>query len=591
MNLVPYPKKYELNEEASVYIGGWNIVMNPLCDSRIFKACQTLKAELEKETSVATKINKAFGAENMENCISICAGNGDGESYTLSCTEKNIKIAAPSLAGAFYGIQTLRQLLKTSDGNVNLCEIEDSPDMANRGFYHDISRGRVPTVDGVKKLIDLIAYYKMNSLQLYIEHAFDFTEYRCFLNSGCYMTAEEILELDDYCYENFIDFVPSLSTFGHLYQLLESKEYKHLCELEDFTPDANLWKNRMLHHTIDASNPESFEVVASLIDQYIPLFRSKYFNICCDETFDLCNGRNKGKDKGALYLEFTTKLINHVSSHGKTVMMWGDIALHHPEILGSFPKDMIMLCWDYANTPNIGNIEKFAESGLPQIVCPGCSCWNHFCEVINYAKPNIVGMIDGGVKNGALGLLNTSWGDYGHVCSLNCTLYGVVLGAAKSWNNGTDADSSDYECAVSELLYDDPTGVTVSLIKTLGDCEFKMSWGLFVLWYYGEKVYYGAPLPTAENAPEFVDNADKCFALAESFRKIGSGEVLHDLSLAAEATGYLSLAFARMLDGRDLNCRSNFLRWSEEYEKSWLRDNKASELHLIIDVMKKALFE
>ena len=60
MVVVPYPRKIE-SDDVSVYIGGWSIVMNPLCDSRIFKACQTLRAELEKETSVASKINKAFG--------------------------------------------------------------------------------------------------------------------------------------------------------------------------------------------------------------------------------------------------------------------------------------------------------------------------------------------------------------------------------------------------------------------------------------------------------------------------------------------------------------------------------------------------
>ena len=149
MNVIPCPKMIE-SDESTVYIGGWNIVMNPLCDSRIFKACQTLKAELEKETSVASKINKAFGAENMTKCISICAGNEENsEKYTLVCTEDAVRISAPSLAGAFYGIQTLRQLLRSSDGRIALCNIEDEPDMAHRGFYHDVSRGRVPTVDGV----------------------------------------------------------------------------------------------------------------------------------------------------------------------------------------------------------------------------------------------------------------------------------------------------------------------------------------------------------------------------------------------------------------------------------------------------------
>ncbi len=592
MYLVPYPKKLELTE-GNVFVAGWNIVMNHLCDSRIFKACQTLKAELEAETGTPCKINKVLGSSAASGCIHIVVEpSEETESYTLVCSAEGIKISAKSLAGAFYGIQTLRQMVKNTGGNIETCVIEDTPDMAHRGFYHDVSRGRVPTVDGIKKLIDILAYYKLNSLQLYIEHAFDFEQYRCFLNASDYLTAEEILELDDYCYANFIDFIPSLSTFGHLFRLLESKEYRHLCELEDFEPQPNFWKDRMLHHTIDASNPESFELIASLIDQYVPLFRSKYFNICCDETFDLCNGKNKGKDKGALYLEFTTKLINYVSSLGKTVMMWGDIALHHPEILESFPKDMIMLCWDYGNVPNVANIEKFAEKGLPQIVCPGTSCWNHFCEVVSFAKPNIVGMIDGGVKNGALGVLNTSWGDYGHVCSLNCTLFGLVLGAAKSWNNDTDADSRDYECAVSALLYDDPLGVTVSLIKVLSDYEMKMYWGLFVLWYYGEKVFYGGPAPTAENAFEYVDNAEKCFEVAASFRKVGNTEAHLDLSLAAEGNAYLSLAFAKLLDGRDLGeYRSSFLRWSEEYEQSWRRDNKTSELANIIDFMNKALFE
>jgi len=131
MVVVPYPKRIE-SDDVSVYIGGWSIVMNPLCDSRIFKACQTLRAELEKETSVASKINKAFGAENMKKCISVCAGNEDGtEKYTLVCTEDGINITSPSLAGAFYGIQTLRQMLRDSDGRIDVCNIEDEPDMAH----------------------------------------------------------------------------------------------------------------------------------------------------------------------------------------------------------------------------------------------------------------------------------------------------------------------------------------------------------------------------------------------------------------------------------------------------------------------------
>ncbi len=592
MNIIPFPKKLELTD-GLLPVKGIEIVMNSECDSRIFAACRVLAAEIESHTGLHSKVGKSFSPLSCGVCISVCAGKDeDSESYTLDCDENGVRISAPSLAGAFYGIQTLRQIIMTEPGAVPFCHIEDSPDMRSRGFYHDISRGRVPTVEGVKKLIDRLSLYKINTLQLYIEHAYDFRQYRVFLTPYGYMTAEEIMELDDYCYEHFIDFVPSLSTFGHLYHLLNSPEYKHLCELEDYKPHPNFWINRMLHHTIDASNPESFELVASIIDQYIPLFRSKYFNICCDETFDLCTGRNKGKDKAALYLEFTTKLINHVASRGKTVMMWGDIALNHPEILSSFPKDMIMLCWDYRDNPDIGNIAKFAENGLPQIVCPGCSCWNHFCEVTDYAKKNIVAMIEGGVKNGALGVLNTSWGDYGHVCSLNCTLYGLTLGAAKSWNVSTDVYSDEYELAVSELVYGDPTGITVSLIRSLGECEQIMSWGLFTQWHFGEHNYYGVEREmTADDAPKFIANAERCFALARSLGNIGADEIYTDLVLSAQATGYLNYGFARMIGGGDFCSKSEFLLWCERYEQSWLRDNKVSDLYLIPELIKKVLFD
>lgn len=590
LKLIPYPKKVEIFDEK-LYLGGLDIVLSPMCDTRIFKAAKTLKAELESETEVESRIVKAFCTKCGKNIAINVTADEDSEAYILTCGENGVDITAKSLKGAFYGIQTLRQMIKDSDGYVPACIIEDEPDMAHRGFYHDVSRGRVPTVEGEKKLIELLAYYKLNSLQIYIEHAFDFKEYRCFLKPNGYLTAEEVLELDDYCYDNFIDFIPSLSTFGHLYHLLESKEYKHLCELENFEHHPNPWVNRMLHHTIDASNPESFELIASLIDQYVPLFRSKYFNICCDETFDLCNGRNKGKDKAALYLEFTTKLIKYVTSKGKQVMMWGDIALNHPEIIPSFPKDTIMLCWDYCNAPNIGNIEKFAENGMTQIVCPGCSSWNHFSEALNYAKPNIIGMIEGGVKNGAMGVLNTAWGDYGHVCPLNCTLYGLVLGAAKSWNNSTDAFADDYESAVGSLVYNDKTGETIALLKEHSDREQIMSWGMFVQWYFGEHSYYGDTSLGADNAGYFADNAVRLFEIAEKFRSLGKGEMYFDLAASAEATAYVNLAFVRQLDGRTLDCKDSFIRWCESYEKSWRRDNKTSDLYLITDLLRKALFD
>ena len=135
-------------------------------------------------------------------------------------------------------------------------------------------------------------------LQLYIEHTFEFKEYEFCRDKFGYLTKDEIRELDKYCKSKFIELIPSISTFGHLYELLSCDKYKHLCELRDFTPKYHYWWERMMHHTINPELDESFELIKSLIDQYLEVSTSDKFNICCDETFDLGTGVNKGKDKG-----------------------------------------------------------------------------------------------------------------------------------------------------------------------------------------------------------------------------------------------------------------------------------------------------
>ena len=217
--------------------------------------------------------------------LTISHGDSCEESYELRIEHETIHIIAQGPAGAFYAVQTLRQVFKHE--RIPCLHIQDKPDFPHRGFYHDVTRGKVPTLESVKELIDMMASYKLNSLQLYVEHTCEIREYRSLIDQTGYLTNDEIRQIDAYCRENFIDFIPSLSTFGHLYELLNLEEFKHLRVLKNYEYRSNFWLERMRHHTIDPRNPESIEVIKSLIDQYIPLFSSDYFNICCDETFDL----------------------------------------------------------------------------------------------------------------------------------------------------------------------------------------------------------------------------------------------------------------------------------------------------------------
>ena len=112
-------------------------------------------------------------------------GNKYCEEYTIEIEDDKAEILSDGANGAFYALQTLKRLLGEHGGIVYCQKICDKPDMKYRGLYHDVSRGKIPTLETLKELVDTIAYYKMNSLQLYIEHTFEFKEYEFCREKRC----------------------------------------------------------------------------------------------------------------------------------------------------------------------------------------------------------------------------------------------------------------------------------------------------------------------------------------------------------------------------------------------------------------------
>ena len=79
----------------------------------------------------------------------------------------------------------------------------------------DISRCKVPTMEELFRLIDLLALIGYNELQLYIEHTFRFQDHETVWKDASPVSAEEIQQIDRYCAKSFIELVPNLNSFGH----------------------------------------------------------------------------------------------------------------------------------------------------------------------------------------------------------------------------------------------------------------------------------------------------------------------------------------------------------------------------------------
>lgn len=512
--------------------------------------------------------------------LEIAVTGTSGESYVLDISSNSISIVAEGPAGAFYAVQTLRQLFQQE--TVPCLHIADKPDFAYRGFYHDVTRGKIPTVETIKRLIDQMAYYKLNSLQLYVEHTFSFEEYKQLKDTTGCLTKEDILEIGAYCRENFIDFIPSLSTFGHLYELLEQPQYKHLRVLKDYKAEPNFWRNRMQHHTIDPENPQSLALVKSLIDQYISCFDSECFNICCDETFDLHSYDALGVESERLYVEFVKKIIAHVQKYGKKVMMWADILLKYPQTIREIPQDICFLNWNYNAEPSEEDVICLSKTGKAQIVCPGTASWNRLCENVAVEEQNICRMAEYGYRHGAVGVLNTNWGDWGNPCSLELAMYGLVLGAEKSWSVATPVDDAFYG-RVNALLYENDNGI--QCIKELSKLHELVSWKAFCKRYFYHR--YGDKNDQTDQQLDLDAVRDAYAQLTKRLaaEQWSNDEYRQEMLLAAEGVCVMAELWAKQI-GQPVKRLTDTQSWLHKYSEKWVEKNQANELYRIQEMFE-----
>jgi hypothetical protein len=361
----------------------------------------------------------------------------NAEGYVLSVRADEVVVAGKSAAGTFYGLQTLKQLVSGDAPGAFIpgVRIIDYPTMRWRGLSDDISRGPVPTVEYIKRQLRTLAAFKMNMHSFYMEHTFASRSHPLIAPEGGSLTPAEIRELVVYARRYHIELVPEQQTFGHLHKALKFEKYNELAEV----PYGDV---------LSPQQEGSFRLVADWYKELAELFPGKFFHIGADETFELGQGQSreqvKARGVGAVYFEHLRRVREILQPYNRRLMFWGDIALNHPELIGQIPKDLIVMNWDYdARNDFTARIKRFKDAGLEQFVCPGTSNWNQVFPNLDNAARNITGFVRDGQKAGALGMLNTNWDDDGETL-FEMTWYGVVLGAAASWQEG-QLDVAEFE--------------------------------------------------------------------------------------------------------------------------------------------------
>jgi hexosaminidase len=379
------------------------------------------------------------------------------QGYYLVIGPGGIQVHGHDEAGVFYGLCTLIQIMDQAEGRLPCLEIQDWPDFPARGVMLDISRDKVPTMGTLFSLVELLASWKINQLQLYMEHTFAYPGHEQVWQDASPLTGVEIQALDAFCLQRHIELVPNQNSFGHMQRWLVHARYAHLAEVLDGydTP----WGQEKGPFSLCAVDPASLTFLNSLYDELLPHFSSDKVNVGLDETFDLGQGRSKGqcelKGRGQVYLEFLLQVYTGIQQRKKMMMYWSDILLEYPELISSLPKDAIALEWGYeADHPFASQCARYQAADIPFYVCPGTSAWSSIAGRSDNALGNLLNAAENGIKYGAVGYLITDWGDNGHWQPLPVSYYGFAAGAAFAWSLETNREIDIIQCLNLHVFHD-----------------------------------------------------------------------------------------------------------------------------------------
>jgi len=449
LELLPLPRRIERTPHGLVL--GRTVTLTGADSPALDRLVESLRAQ-----GIATR-----RAERGEITLAVDGTPGAApEGYVLTIGPEGARVLGHDPAGLSHGTHTLAQLVAACGPELPGLAIEDAPSFAHRGAMLDVSRDRVPTMETLFALVDRFSAWKLNELQLYVEHTFAYRDHEPVWRDASPLTHDEVRALDEHCAARHVRLVPNQQCFGHLHHWLRHERYRHLAECPQGVEHPFLSPSDPPGpepFSLAATDSASLDFVAGLLAELLPAFRADTVNVGCDETFDLGLGRSREACReqgvGRVYLAYLQGLERLLRERfGKRMQVWADILLAHPELVPELPRGVIPLLWGYeAEHPFEAQTARLRACGLPFYVCPGTSSWQSLAGRFTNAVRNVESAVRHGRTNGAVGVLVTDWGDRGHLQPLVASYPGWLAAADLAWNADAPAERRAPD-AMAELV-------------------------------------------------------------------------------------------------------------------------------------------
>ena len=286
------------------------------------------------------------------------------EEYQINI-DQSVILSGGSYKAISSAMTSLLHLIEKKDDHTLLpiVKIKDYPDASYRGLMIDLAR-RWHTIETLKKLIDLSAFYKLNYMQLHLTDDQSFTfpseAYPKLATKGRHYSKEELLDLVDYSKRRGITLIPEIDIPGHSKKFIETYP-------EIFSPKLkkwgkNMWGGDAFNNVINIGSEKVYSALDVILDEVIEIFHtSPYIHIGADEaTIDNLEGdpfaeammkkENLEGNVHELYRHFIVRMNDMVKSKNKTMCIWEGFKR---EGKVQIPKDIIVFEFESLyNLPN-----------------------------------------------------------------------------------------------------------------------------------------------------------------------------------------------------------------------------------------------
>ena len=326
-DIIPKPISVEITEGSFVLDKNTSFVADPsMRNSAMFL-----------HGFIAKGFGLDFGETKTGNTIEFVLDTNitDNEAYKILIQQHNIEIRANGDKGAFFAVQTMKQLLPASFENLSfhkksvslpLLRIIDSPRYKYRGFMLDVSR-HFFTVKELKRVIDLLAIYKINTLHL---HLSDDQGWRIEIKSwpnltaygskssvknekGGFYTQLDYIDIQNYALKRHIEVIPEIDMPGHTNAALASYP-----ELNCNGKVPALYSGTEVGFSSFCVDKEiTYTFVDDVLRELSEITIGRYIHIGGDES--------KSTDEDD-YIVFINNVRKMVKSHGKIPIGWDEIA-------------------------------------------------------------------------------------------------------------------------------------------------------------------------------------------------------------------------------------------------------------------------